>query len=83
MFNNLLNILASAEFNTLLCGGIVKTAEINALITLLIAANIPYNLVFSPSNGRFAKEAVLTIFITPSINLSFIIQYEAGQIAIT
>lgn len=80
MGNNLLNILNSSAFRPILCGGIVKTAELNVAITLLTTANIPYNVAFSPSNGRFAKEVLLTIFITPAITLHFVFQYEAGQI---
>lgn len=79
----LTDILSSATFAPLLCGGVVTTAELIAAITVLTTANIPYTSVFSPSNGRFAKEVTLRIYISPSLPLQLIFQYEAGQIAIT
>lgn len=82
MNNKIKKILNLDTFNCFAKGKVVKVAELNAAITILTTANIPYDLSFSPSNGRFAKQAKLKIYITPSITVSFTIQFESGQIAL-
>lgn len=82
MYNDIMKILSLETFSRLAAGGIVQIAEINAAITLLLSANIPYDMSFSPSNRRYAKQVRLTVFITPTITLSFSIQFEGGQIAL-
>ena len=77
-----MKILSMEAFNRLTAGGVVQVAEINAAIALLLSANIPYDMSFSPSNRRFAKQVSLTVFITPTITLSFSIQFEGGSIAL-
>ncbi|MGE5627594.1 MAG: hypothetical protein ACM3X7_05680 [Solirubrobacterales bacterium] len=81
MNNNLLKILSSDAFNCLKSEKVIKAAEINAIILMLFAANIPFDINFSPSNGKFAKQIRLKIFISPAIIMNLNFQFEAGDIA--
>ena len=82
MFNDVMKILSMEAFSKFVAGGIVQVAEINTAVNLLIAANIPFNLTFSPSNRLFAKQVELTVYITPTITIAFSIQFEGGDLAL-
>ncbi len=82
MFNDVMKILSMEAFSKFVAGGIVQAAEINTAVNLLLGANIPFDVIFSPSNKRFAKQVLLIIYITPAITIEFSIQFEGGQLAL-
>ncbi|KAB3533220.1 hypothetical protein [Alkaliphilus serpentinus] len=73
-----LTLLASDVFTQLLTSKNLQIAQLNAAISLLIKSRIPFNLEYSPGTRRLAASAQLKIFITPSINLDFIISIGEG-----
>ena len=82
MYNEIINILSAETFRKLASGDIIQIAEINAITSLLLKANIPFDMLFSPGNKRFAKQVRLIIYITPATTLSFNLQFEAGATAL-
>ncbi len=82
MFNNVMKILSMEAFSKFVAGAVVQVAEINVAVNLLIASNIPFTLAFSPSNNLFAKEVLLTIFISPTITIAFSIPFQGGDLAL-
>jgi hypothetical protein len=82
MYNEIMKILSMEIFSKFAAGGVIQVAEINAAIALLLSTNIPFEIVFSPSNRMFAKQVVLTVYITPTITIAFSIQFEGGAIAL-
>lgn len=82
MFNDVMKILSMEAFSKFIAGGVVQAAEINVAVNILLGANIPFDLIFSPSNRRFAKQVLLVIYITPAITIEISIQFEGGQLAL-
>lgn len=82
MNNKILKILSSDPFNCVKSDKVIKAVEINAIVLMLVAANIPFDINFSPSNKKFAKQIRLKIFISSSIVMNFNFQFEAGNIAL-
>lgn len=82
MYNDIMKILSLEIFSKFASGCVVQVAEINAAVTLLLSSNIPFDLLFSPTNRRFAKQVLFVIFITPTIKVTFSIQFEGGELAL-
>ena len=74
----LTSILASETFTSLLASSNIQIAQLQAAITLLIKAGIPFDVSFSPGTRRLAPSAELTIFINPTTQLNFIFSFGAG-----
>lgn len=53
----------------------IRIKELNAIITLLIKANLDFDLSFTSGSSRSAAEAVLTVFITPTMTVQFILAF--------
>lgn len=79
---NILEVLSTGLFKRIIAGEVIQIAEINAAITLLIKANIAFDLSFSPGDQRIAKEAILRVYVTPAASIRLTIQFEAGTVVL-
>lgn len=79
MKNEVLDILSTGLFKRIIAGETIKIAEINAAIAILIKADIAFDMFFAPSGPRVAKELSLVIYITPSVTIRILIQFESGS----
>ncbi|MGE5423403.1 MAG: hypothetical protein ACM3QW_09070 [Ignavibacteriales bacterium] len=59
----------------------IKLSQLNAAVSVLIKANIPFTLSFSPGTRRDEPEATLTVNINPHTSLQFIFEFD-GDISI-
>ncbi|QXM05601.1 hypothetical protein [Crassaminicella indica] len=69
-------LLASKAFCRFANADTMKLAEVNAAITLLIKANIDFDLQFISGTRRHAPKITLIINITPSSTITFTINLE-------
>ncbi len=72
------SILKAEAFTKILNSDFARISEINAILALLIEANIPFDLEFSPGTRREAAALSLTIYINPTTTINFIIPLQAG-----
>ncbi|MFZ5352501.1 MAG: hypothetical protein ACOZCL_07195 [Bacillota bacterium] len=56
----------------------MKIAELDAITCLLMKAGIPYDTSFSPGTRRVSAAVQLTIHISPTVRLVFVINLESG-----
>lgn len=68
--SELFKILASETFSSILNKDIIKVCELNALISLLIECNVPFNLFFSQSTHADLACAKLTIVVSPTLTIT-------------
>lgn len=77
--NQEIAILFSTEaFRQLFTSDVIRIAQLNAAIALLIKLGIPFDVEFSPGTRRVATAAQLTIYINPTTTLNFTLTFEAG-----
>ncbi|EOC99474.1 hypothetical protein [Caldisalinibacter kiritimatiensis] len=76
----LAKIFSTEVFKKLLNADIIEIAQLNAAISLLIKANIDFDVIFESGTRRESPTAVLTIYVTPvrTINLEFVFGPEPG-----
>lgn len=53
----------------------IKIKELNAIVALLIKANLDFDLSFTSASNRSAAEAILTVFIAPTMTVQFILAF--------
>lgn len=72
MGNNtdLFKILASETFSSILNKDVIKVCELNALVSLLIECNVPFNLFFSQATHNDLACAKLTIVVSPTLTIT-------------
>lgn len=75
---NIHTLLTSELFINLLNSQSVKLKELFALINILIKAEIPFDLSYSPGTRREAEAIELSIFINPTTTIDFVITLEPG-----
>lgn len=73
------NLLATEIFKDLLASKVIQIAQINAAVTLLIKAGIDFTLSFNRGTNSQAKQAQLTVNITPTTSLVFVFAFEGGS----
>lgn len=74
----LLTILSTDVFRKIANNELIRVRQLNAAITLLIRARIPFDLTFSPGTRRAASAADLTIYVNPTTTINFTIAFETG-----
>lgn len=75
----LTTILTSQFFSNLANSKSVKIAEFDAILSILIKAQIGFDVEYSPGTNRTAESAELTIYINPSTTLNFTINFQQGS----
>lgn len=81
MNDEIIKVLSTGIFKRVINSEVIQITEINAAISLLIKADIAFDLSFIPGDQRIAKTAFLTININPATTIRITIQFEAGTIA--
>lgn len=76
---NILKVLSTACFEKIANNDIIKIAQLNTIISILINNHIPFDLEYSPGTRRLTTEADLTIFINPTTQLTFNITLDGGK----
>lgn len=71
-------LLKTDIFSRLRRSNTLKIAELSAIMKVLISADIPFDLVFSPGTRREAAAIELSIYINPTTTIDFVITLEAG-----
>lgn len=71
-------LLASETFTSLLGSSSIQVVQLQAAISLLIQAGIPFDVSYSPGTRRLSPSAELTIFINPSTTLNFTFTFGGG-----
>ncbi|MFZ5646727.1 MAG: hypothetical protein ACOY30_03805 [Bacillota bacterium] len=69
-------LLTIEAFSILLNSNTVKISQLNAIISFLIKACIPFTLTFSSGTREKAGSARLTITISPAITLQFTFTFD-------
>jgi hypothetical protein len=75
----LLTILATDVFKSIIGNQLQPLAKINAAIALLVKTGIPFTLSYSPGTRRVSPGFELTVFINPSTSLVFHIAVDHEQ----
>lgn len=76
-----MSILSTGVFKNIVNSDALTIAQLNAAITLLIQAAIPFDVQFTPGTRRIAAAATLTVYINPSTTINFTINFgESGSI---
>lgn len=75
----LLAILATDVFKSILGNQLQPIAKINAAIALLVKTGIPFDLSYSPGTRRVSPGFELTVYINPSTTIVFNIAVDNGQ----
>ncbi len=76
--NDIIKLLSCDTFRLLTTSSTIKIVQLNAVIALLIKLNIPFDIEYSPGTRRLAAAASLTVYITPTLTLSYNFNFEAG-----
>ena len=71
-------LLTLGAFRALFNTNSIKIKELNAAISVLIQAGIPFDVSFIPSAGRVVPTVTLTIFINPTTTITFSFLFEAS-----
>ena len=74
----LLKILSTDVFQSLLNNNIIKIEQYLSIIRLLTVKNIGYDVVFSPGTNRNYPLISLAIYVNPSTTLDFEIELDNG-----
>lgn len=72
-------ILSSEMFQKIVNCDTIEIAQLTAVIALLIKANIDFDVVFTSGTRRQDPQAILTIFITPTVDIDFTFVFGKGQ----
>lgn len=75
----LLTILATDVFKSLLSNQLQPLAKINAAIALLVSTGIPFDLSYSPGTRRVSPAFALTVYINPTTTIEFNISLVGGE----
>ncbi len=75
----LLAILATDVFKSILGNQLLPLAKINAAITLLVKVGIPFDLLYSTGTRRISPGFELVIYISPTTTLKFNISVGGGE----
>ena len=77
--NNELNTLFTSQaFSRLLSSKNMRIAEFDAILSILIKIQIPFDVIYTPGTRRDAESAELKIFINPTTTLNFILNFQPG-----
>lgn len=68
---DILKLLSTGIFQKITNNDSIKIAQLNAVTSLLLKSNIPFDLEFSPGTRRIPTQAELIIFINPSTTINF------------
>ncbi|WP_051688199.1 hypothetical protein [Desulfofalx alkaliphila] len=77
-YKELETLLATDVFKKLLNSPNNQIAQINAAITLLIKAGIPFVFEYTPGTRREEASGELTVYITPTTTIIFEISLGPG-----
>ncbi len=78
-FNNeIIAILATDVFKAITNAKVIQITQLNAAISLLIKANIAFDILFRPGTTRENPVAELIIFINPTTTLEFAFVFDEG-----
>jgi len=75
---NIDTLLKTELFSSLFDRDTIKLTELDAILRLLVKAEIPFDLTYSPGTKRTAAALELTVYINPTTTLNFIITLQAG-----
>lgn len=76
---DILKILSTACFQKIANNDLIKIAQLNTIISVLISNHIAFDLEYSPGTRRVATEAELTIYINPTTQLTFNITLDGSD----
>lgn len=77
-FKDLGSLFSLEIFNSLLNSKIITIAQLNAALPIIINNCIPFTFNFSPGNKAFAPAVQLTINLSPTTTVSFVLPFEPG-----
>ena len=80
--NDVLSLLSSYLFKECNELAVINLGQIHSIINILVKANIPFTLTTNEGTREFAKNALLTINITPTFEIRKIFQFEEGRFLI-
>jgi hypothetical protein len=72
------SLLKTEAFIKLLNSDSLLITELCAIMKILVAASIPFNIIFSPGTRRDAPAIELSIFINPTTTIDFTINLDSG-----
>lgn len=75
---DLQTLLAVDIIRSILDCNVIKIKQLNAVIAILIQANIDFDLSFTSGTRRSSPQATLTIFITPTLTIQFALVFDTG-----
>ncbi|WP_427340343.1 hypothetical protein [Caloranaerobacter sp. DY30410] len=79
---DVLNILSTGVFKKILDCDVIEIAQLNAVIALLIKANIDFDVSFTSGTRRSSPTATLTIYINPTARIRFSFVFDSNIINI-
>ena len=65
------NLLQAGLLQGFFSGEAMNLAQYGALTALLLRNRVPFDVKFTPSNGRDPSELVVTAYITPKVTVDF------------
>ena len=74
---DLLALLSTDVFKSLLNSDEIEIAKLNAAIALLIKTKIPFDVTFTPGTRRALSSATLTVYINPATSIKFTITFNS------
>ncbi|MCT4597983.1 MAG: hypothetical protein N4A50_08940 [Vallitalea sp.] len=80
--NDVLALLSTHIFKECNELSVISLAQIHSIINILVKANIPFTLKVSEGTREIAKAARLTVYISPTIQINKLFQFEEGKISI-
>lgn len=61
---------------------VISLSQIHSIINILVKANVPFTLKVSEGTREVAKAARLTVYITPTMQINKLFQFEEGKISV-
>jgi len=71
-------ILGADLFKILINNDVMKLAQLQAVIGLLIKSCIDFDLIFTTGTRRTETALELTVYLSPTTTILFVISLEAG-----
>lgn len=71
-------ILGADLFNILIKNDVIKLAQLQAVISLLVKAGIDFDLIFTSGTRRTETSLELAVYLSPTTTLLFVIELDAG-----
>ncbi len=69
--DDIMQIITSAAFQKLVCLDTLSIVQFNALCTLLIKSNIPFDAQFNSGTRRDEPSLQVTIYINPNTTITY------------